>query len=512
METQETRPDSIPKLKDYRPTRFMLPTSHYDAAKADRAVKFIEMLRHTKGKWAGKRFWLLPWQEQIIRDLFGIVKENGKRQFRTAYIEIGKKNGKSELAAAVALYLLYADNEPALLKRSKIMAATKRIVNYSNAGFYQVLSAEVGTKHGLNVSGLVFDEVHAQPTRKLYDVLTQGSGDAREQPLFFLITTAGTDKNSICYELHQKAKDILSGQRVDHTFYPVVYGLEDDEDWHDEKNWYKANPSLGQTIDIERVREHYHEALENPAEEAVFKQLRLNMWVSSTTAFIPEQVFDQGNEPIDLASLRGRECYGGLDLSSTGDITALVLMFPPRTDDEKYICLPFFWVPEDTIPLRVRRASVPYDVWVKQGYMKATEGNVIDYNFIEKFILDLYKIYNIKEIAVDRWNATQLIINLQDDGMTMIPFGQGFKDMSPPTKEFYKLMMEGKIIHGGNPVLRWMALNVVVDRDAADNIKPTKAKSPEKIDGIVAAIMALDRCIRQEHAESVYDSRGLITF
>ncbi|MCH4108360.1 MAG: terminase large subunit [Lachnospiraceae bacterium] len=531
----------MPKLTDYQPTRFMLPTSHYDAAKADRAVKFIEMLRHTKGKWAGKRFWLLPWQEKIIRDLFGIVKPDGNRQFRTAYIEIGKKNGKSELAAAVALYLLYADNEPsaevygaaadrqqasivfdvahqmvnmtpALLKRSKIMAASKRIVNYSNAGFYQVLSAEVGTKHGLNVSGLVLDEVHAQPTRKLYDVLTQGSGDAREQPLYFLITTAGTDKNSICYELHQKAKDILSGQRVDHTFYPVVYGLEEDEDWHDEKNWYKANPSLGQTIDIERVREHYHEAMENPAEEAVFKQLRLNMWVSSTTAFIPEQVFDQGNEPIDLDSLKGRECYGGLDLSSTGDITALVLMFPPRDETEKYICLPFFWVPEDTIPIRVRRASVPYDVWVKQGYMKATEGNVIDYNFIEKFILDLYKIYNIKEIAVDRWNATQLIINLQDDGLTMVPFGQGFKDMSAPTKEFYKLMMEGKIIHGGNPVLRWMALNVVVDRDAADNIKPTKAKSPEKIDGIVASIMALDRCIRQEQAESVYDSRGLITF
>ena len=874
------RPADIPKLKDYQPTRFMLPTSHYDAAKADRAVAFIEMLRHTKGKWAGKRFWLLPWQEQIVRDLFGIVKPDGKRQFRTAYIEIGKKNGKelaldtpiptpdgfrtmgdlqvgdavfdengeichvvaksevddkeqpyrltfrdgtsivagenhlwdveyicgkprhrvmktkeifksqerynkseagkrklqsviripvapalqlpyrhdlpvdpylygywlgngtatkpeitvresdllsmksfipyepgtivrqpgsyritykvlkqilvgsfrdkrippeylcadesqrwallqglmdsdgcvstaksqsifvstvrqlaesvrellwslgiknamtqepstrygvptgetlytirfttfedqpttrlyrktertrdrkgktrsnfhylksiepldhkvkmqciqvdskshcylagtsfvpthnSELAAAVALYLLYADNEPsaevygaaadrqqasivfdvahqmvsmtpALLKRSKIMAATKRIVNYSNAGFFQVLSAEVGTKHGLNVSGLVFDEVHAQPTRKLYDVLTQGSGDAREQPLFFLITTAGTDKNSICYELHQKAKDILAGQRVDHTFYPVVYGLEDGEDWHDEKNWYKANPSLGQTIDINRVREHYHEALENPAEEAVFKQLRLNMWVSSTTAFIPEQVFDKGNQPINLDLLRGRECYGGLDLSSTGDITALVLMFPPRTEDEKYICLPFFWVPEDTIPIRVRRASVPYDTWEKQGYLKATEGNVIDYNFIEKFILDLYQIYNIKEIAVDRWNATQLTINLQDDGMTMVPFGQGFKDMSAPTKEFYKLMMEGKIIHGGNPILKWMALNVVVDRDAADNIKPTKARSPEKIDGIVAAIMALDRCIRQEHSESVYDKRGLVTF
>lgn len=535
----DERPKDYPKLKDYKPSRFMLPTSHYDMKKADRAVKFIEQLRHTKGKWAGKRFWLLPWQEQIVRDIFGIVKPDGNRQFRSAYVEIGKKNGKSELAAAIALWLLYADNEPsaevygaaadrqqasivfdvahqmvnmspALFKRSKIMAATKRIVNFSNAGFYQVLSAEVGTKHGLNVSGLIFDEVHTQPNRNLYDVLTQGSGDAREQPLYFMITTAGQDKNSICFELHQKSKDILSGQKVDPTFYPVVYGLTDEDDWHDEKNWYKANPSLGQTIDIERVREHHQRALENPAEEAMFKQLRLNMWIASTTAFIPEQVFDKGNKPIDLTSLRGRECYGGLDLSSTGDITAFVLMFPPRNDSESYICLPYFWVPEDTIPLRVRRASVPYDVWHKQGFLQATEGNVIDYNFIEKFINELHEIYNIKEIAVDRWNATMLIQNLENDGFTMVPFGQGFKDMSPPTKEFYKLMMEEKIIHGGNPVLKWMAMNVVVDMDAAENIKPTKAKSPEKIDGIVAAIMALDRCIRHENTESVYDNRGLL--
>ena len=278
----------------------MLPTSHYDEKKADRAVAFIENLKHTKGRWDNQPFWLFPWQERIIRDIFGIVDENGHRQFRTAYIEIGKKNGKSELAAAVALYLLYGDNEPsaevygaaadrqqasivfdvakrmvekspALMKRSKITAASKRIVNYSNAGFYQVLSAEVGTKHGLNVSGLVLDEVHAQPNRNLYDVLTKGSGDSREQPLYFLITTAGTDKESICYELHQKALDILDGRRIDHTFYPVFYGLKDDEDWTDEANWYKANPSLGQTITIERVREMFQEAKENPAEENVFK-------------------------------------------------------------------------------------------------------------------------------------------------------------------------------------------------------------------------------------------------
>ena len=539
---KEPRPKGYPKLKNYKPSQFMLPTSHYDKKKADRAVTFIENLCHTKGKWAGTPFWLLPWQEQLIRDIFGIVKPDGNRQFRTAFVEICKKVGKSELAAAVALYLLYADNEPsaevygaaadrqqasivfdvakqmvemspALMKRSKLMGATKRIVNYSNAGYYQVLSAEVGGKHGFSVSGLVFDEIHTQPNRQLYDVLTKGSSDARQNPLHFIITTAGNDRHSIAYELHTKAVDILEGRRVDPTFYPVVYGLKDDEDWEDEANWYKVNPSLGYTVDIERLRDAYGEAKQNPADEVTFKWLRCNMWVSSTVAWIPDAIYMRGNEPIDVDALAGRDCYAGLDLSSTGDITALVLIFPPRNEDEKYVLLPYFWIPEETIPRRVKANSVPYDIWEKQGYIMSTEGNVIHYDFIEKFIMDLSEKYHILEIAVDRWNATQMIQNLEGEGFTIVPFGQGFSSMSAPTKEFYRLLMEGRIIHGGNPVLRWMAGNVVIDTDPAGNIKVTKAKSKEKIDGIVAAIMALDRCIRQEgQSGSVYDERGLLVF
>lgn len=538
---KETRPKDYPKLKNYQPSKFMLPTSHYDKEKADRAVKFIENLCHTKGKWAGKRFWLLPWQEQLIRDIFGIVKPDGYRQFRTAFVEICKKVGKSELAAAIALYLLYADNEPsaevygaaadrqqasivfdvarqmvemspALLKRSKIMGATKRIVNYGNAGYYQVLSAEVGGKHGFSVSGLVFDEIHTQPNRQLYDVLTKGSSDARQNPLHFIITTAGTDRHSIAYELHMKAIDILEGRRVDPTFYPVVYGLKDDEDWEDEANWYKVNPSLGYTVDIERLRDAYREAKQNPADEITFRWLRMNQWVSSTTAWIPDQIYQRGNEEIDLKALEGRECYGGLDLSSTGDITAFVLMFPPRDEEEKYILLPFFWVPEETIPQRVKANSVPYDVWERQGYLMSTEGNVIHYDFIEKFIEELGEKYHILEIAFDRWGATQMVQDLEGMGFTVVPFGQGYSSMSAPTKEFYKILMEGNMVHGGHPVLRWMAGNVVIDTDPAGNIKVTKARSKEKIDGIVAAIMALDRCIRNQGQKqgSVYDERGLL--
>lgn len=539
---KEPRPKGYPKLKNYKPSQFMLPTSRYDKKKADRAVTFIENLCHTKGKWAGTPFWLLPWQEQLIRDIFGIVKPDGNRQFRTAFVEICKKVGKSELAAAVALYLLYADNEPsaevygaaadrqqasivfdvakqmvemspALMKRSKLMGATKRIVNYSNAGYYQVLSAEVGGKHGFSVSGLVFDEIHTQPNRQLYDVLTKGSSDARQNPLHFIITTAGNDRHSIAYELHTKAVDILEGRRVDPTFYPVVYGLKDDEDWEDEENWYKVNPSLGYTVDIERLRDAYREAKQNPADEITFKWLRCNMWVSSTVAWIPDAIYMRGNESIEAASLEGRDCYAGLDLSSTGDITALVLIFPPRDENEKYVLLPYFWIPEETIPRRVKANSVPYDIWEKQGYIMSTEGNVIHYDFIEKFIIYLSEKYHILEIAVDRWNATQMIQNLEGEGFTIVPFGQGFSSMSAPTKEFYRLLMDGRIIHGGNPVLRWMAGNVVIDTDPAGNIKVTKAKSKEKIDGIVAAIMALDRCIRQEgQSGSVYDERGLLVF
>lgn len=459
----------------YKPSAFMLPDSHYDKDKADRAVAFIEHLCHTKGKWAGQPFLLLPWQEQIVRDLFGIVKENGKRQFLTAYIEIPKKNGKSELAAAIALYLLYADNEP---------------------------SAEVyGAACDRNQASIVFDV--ARQMVEMSPALMRRSK----------IRTAGNDKNSICYELHTKALDLMAGRKKDSTFYPVVYGLEHEEDWTDEANWYKANPSLGHTIQIDRVREAYRNAVENPAEENVFKQLRLNIWTSASIRWIPEQVYDKGSLPIDLDSLRGRMCYGGLDLSSTSDITALVLAFPPRSDDEKYILLPFFWLPEDTLELRCRRDHVLYDVWQKQGFIQTTEGNVIHYGFIEKFIERLGETYHIREIAYDRWNATQMVQNLEDMGFTMVPFGQGFKDMSPPSKELFKLLMEGNIIHGGNPVLKWMASNVVMRQDPAGNIKPDKEKSVEKIDGIVASIMALDRCIRNGTGSgSVYDERGVIAF
>ena len=531
----------IRKLKKYKPTKFKAKNSVYDKDSADFAVKFIECLCHTKGKWAGQKFELIDWQEQIIRDLFGILKPNGYRQFNTAYVEIPKKMGKSELAAAIALLLCCGDGEqraevygcaadrnqasivfdvaadmvqlcPDLEKRVQIYKSNKKLVYLPTNSFYQVLSAEAYSKHGLNVHGVVFDELHAQPNRKLYDVMTKGSGDARMQPLYFLITTAGNNTESIGYEIHQKAKDILEGRKIDPTFYPVIYGAEEGDDWTDPKVWKKANPSLGITVGIDKVRDACESAKQNPAEENSFRQLRLNQWVKQSVRWMPMDKWDKCAFAADPSQLEGRVCCGGLDLSSTTDITAFVLVFPPEDEDDKYIVLPYFWIPEENMQIRVNRDRVPYDLWERQGYLQTTEGNVIHYGFIEKFIEQLGERYNIREIAFDRWGAVQMVQNLEGMGFTVVPFGQGFKDMSPPTKELMKLVLEERIAHGGHPVLRWMMDNIFIRTDPAGNIKADKEKSTEKIDGAVATIMALDRAIRcgNDAGGSVYDSRGLI--
>ena len=514
----------------------------FDEAKADYAVQFINCLKHTKGRWIGQPFELLPWQDRIIRDVFGTVKEDGYRQYNTAYVEIPKKNGKSELAAGVALYMTCGDGEwgaevygcasdrqqasivfdvavdmvdqcPALKKRIKPVMSVKRLVYQPTNSFYQVLSAEAYTKHGLNVHAVIFDELHSQPNRELFDVMTKGSGDARTQPLFFLITTAGTDRHSVCFEQHQKAEDILLGRKIDPTFYPVIYGVPDDADWSLEEVWHQANPSLGYTIDIEKVRNAYLSAKDNPAEENIFRQLRLNQWVKQSTRWMQMEKWDACAFPVDERELLDRECSGGLDLSSSIDITAFVLVFPPRDDLEKYVILPYFWIPEENMVQRVRRDHVPYDVWEKQGMLMTTEGNVIHYGFIESYIDSLGKKFHIKEIAFDRWGAVQMVQNLEELGFTVVPFGQGFKDMSPPSKELMKLTLEQKLAHGGHPVLRWMMDNIFVRTDPAGNIKPDKEKSTEKIDGAVAAVMALDRAIRNGGSSgSVYDDRGILVF
>lgn len=507
----------------------------FDEKKADRAVQFIERLKHTKGQYAGHAFKLEIWQKKGVRDLFGTVNKDGTRQYRTSYWEIPRKNGKSELAAAIALYLLLGDGEmgaeiysaaadrdqaaivfnvaaqmvrqsPGLSKRCKVIDSTKRIVVYSTNSFYRVLSAEHATKHGFNTHGVIFDELHAQPNRNLWDVLSTGGG-TRTQPLVFAITTAGFDKHSICWEQHEYARKILDGIIEDPTFYPVIYSADEAEDWKNEKVWKKANPALGTFRDKNEMRSLCKKAQEVPALENTFRRLYLNQWTTQETRWLPMDAWDKSAGEVYEDDLEGEVAYCGLDLAQTTDIAAFVMVFP---DSEKcYDVLPFFWLPEETMRQRAERDHVPYDVWARQGLIRTTPGNVIDYRFVRKDINELADKFRIAEIAFDRWGATEMVQYLDDDGFTVIPFGQGITSMTNPTKELLKLVLAKRVRHGGNAVLRWMCDNLMVKQDEAGNVKPDKARSTEKIDGMVALIMALDRAMRHE-GTSVYEERGMI--
>ena len=515
----------------------------FDKARAQHALEFFpKYLRHTKGRWAGKPFDLLPWQSELISKLFGTLKPDKTRQYNTAYVEIPKKNGKSELAAGIALYLLFADHEPGaeiysaasdrdqasivfnvatqmvrynreLSTRCKIIESTKRIIHNSTQGVYRVVSSEAYSKHGYNVHGVVFDELHAQPTRDLWDVLTKGSGDARTQPLFFAITTAGYDRHSICWEVHDYARQVRDGIINDPSFLPVLYYADEEDDWTDKKVWEKCNPSMMSLyqdgdgiLDAKTIRSACSRAENNPAEENTFRRLRLNQWVKQESRFLPMASWDACGEPFDLEDLRGKQCFAGLDLASSVDIAALVLAFDI---DGLVHLLPFFWVPAENIEKRSKTDKVPYDQWVAEGFLMATPGNVIDYATIRHDINELSKEYEIREVAFDRWGAVEMSQNLTEDGFTMVDFGQGYRSMSPPTKELLKLVLAGTMRHGGQPVLRWMADNVMVTVDPAENVKPDKSKSTERIDGIVASIMAIDRLTRG--SGSVYSERGILT-
>ena len=451
----------------------------------------------------------------------------------------------SELAAAIALYLLFADGEPGaevyscagdinqasivyntartmvelcpdLNRISKILPSTKRLLFQHTNSFYRVLSSDSKTKFGFNVSGLIFDELVVQPTRELFDTMTKYTGDARRQPLYFLITTAGRDRTSICYEMHVKSKAILEGSKVDSSFYPVVYGIGDGEDWNDPEVWRKCNPSLGVTIPFETVQAAYEQAKQNPAEEMHYRQFRLNEWCNADVRWMPMDKWDACGEDSDINALNGRDCYAGLDLSSTTDLTALVLIFPPDNDDDRYTVLPFFWLPENAIDLRTRRDHVPYAVWRKMGVFNTTEGDVVDYDHIVAFIEKLSADFKIREIAYDRWGADKIRRDLEELGderaFVVIPFGQGYGSMAAPTRDLMQLVQEGKLRHGKHPVLDWNMGNVVAETDAHLNVKMSKKKSTEKIDGAIALVMGLARAMLRssESQKSVYEDRGLI--
>jgi len=523
------------KKVDIEKYRLKVPFGKITEEPAEKAVNFVSHLKHTKGRFAGKPFVLAGWQERdIIRPLFGTLGQEGERKYRTAYIEVPKKNGKSEIGAGIALKMLFADKEMGgevyscaadkdqasivfgvaaqmvrqnskLFSRCRIIDSQKRIVVYKTASFYHAVSSDVPTKHGVNPSGVIFDELHAQPNRHLWDIFTTSSG-TRAQPLVVALTTAGYDRNSIGYEIHDYALKVIHGIIKDPTFFAYLCGVPEKEDWTDERLWFAANPALGDFLDAEEMRSFAGRAQQTPALENTFRRFRLNQWVKQEVRWMQMDKWDAAAGEVDARELEGMDCYGALDLSSSIDIAALVFLFP---FGDLFKVLPFFFIPEDSMYLRSKKDRVPYEVWERQGHVIATEGNVIDYKAIYEKIEEFNKKHHIVEIAYDRWGMTQLSQDLAGAGYTMVPFGQGFASMAAPTRELIKLVLEKKIPHGGNPVLRWMADNMAVEQDAAGNQKPSKKGSRERIDGMVALIMALGRAIAHGIRKSVYDTRGI---
>jgi phage terminase large subunit-like protein len=512
---------------------------YFDDAAADRAVGFFhKYLCHIEAPHAGKPFILEPWQRQIVEDVFGWKRIiDNTRKYRVVYLEVPRKNGKSSLGAGLALYLLSADREhgaqivsaaadreqaslvfdtaknmvkwsPKLSRLLECYRKSVVFVEYANS--YKVLSADAASKHGKNLHGILFDELHAQPNRELVDVLKTSTG-TRSQPLEIYMTTAGYDRTSICYEYHDYAKRVMNGLIVDEAFYPVIYAADVKDDWTDPKIWAKANPNLDVSIKLDYLARECEKAKNVPAYENTFRRLHLNQWTEQESRMISMHEWAKNEGTVNPEELEGMDCYGGLDLASTTDIAAFVLVFPVGKDLK---ILPRFYVPREAVARRQKRAElVNWAEWMAQGFLTPTDGDVIDYDFIRADILRLSQIYNIRKIAFDRWNATQLTTQLDGDGLALEPFGQGFRSLSAPTKELLKRITAKQFHHGGHPVLSWMAGNVQAEQDPEGNIKPSKKRSKEKIDGIVASVMGIGMLILDDSSsKSVYEERGLISF
>lgn len=509
---------------------------YFDRKAAQRAISFIERLKHTKGQWAGLRFKLEPWQQFIIWNIFGWKMADGTRRFRYAYVEIARKNGKTALSAGIGLYMLFADGESrpevysaATVKDQaricfsdavEIVKATdlkNYLTPYRNSIVYELkggmmkpLSSDYGTHDGLNPSCGIIDEFHAHKDSGMFDVIKSAFG-ARKQPLMFIITTAGFNKAGACYAYRDNVIKILRGINEDDTLFGIIYTMDSNEEWDNPQMWIKSNPNLGVSLFPNYLEDQVNDAKNRPEAVRNVMTKNVNLWVDAEKTWILDDAWMKCVGTTEIEDLRGCECWGGLDLSNVSDITAFVLIFH---ENDKFQLLPFFWIPEEKMLEKIRKENINYDLWVKAGFVKVTSGNVLDYDFVKADILQIVEIYDLQSSAYDRWNSSQTIIDLQNEGMECNPFGQGYGSMSAPSKEFEKLVLSEKIEHFGNPVLRWMLSSTLIKTDPAGNIKPDKEKSVQKIDGIVASIMALGEWMtaQAEDDNDPYSKRGMLSF
>lgn len=550
-DTEDPKPDEVPfsefniyvDTPEAKALRFQRALDwrkdyYFDLKAAKRASFFFENeLQHVKGDCAGQRFVLQPWQRRAVRRAFGWKRrKDGLRKHRRVWIEVPKGNGKTPLGAGFGLYLFAADKEPGAevicaaadkeqgtiayefarencvrnpkLKKLVGRAYRRSMAILSTLSTFKVVSSEARTKHGTKIHGLILDEVHAIDDREYVETLISGTAK-RPRSLTVMLTTAGYDPLSICHDFHEHAVKVRDGVLDDPELLPIIFAASEKEDWTDENTWKRANPNYDVTIMGNDLAAQCRMAKQMPSYENSFKRLFLNIWTTQDIRWLPMSLWDANQNKIDWTKYKRKVCYGGLDLASNSDVAALALAFPE--EDGGITVFTRYWVPLETALQRQMKQNVPYQDWIKAGHMIGTEGNAIDFDFIRKEINELGNRFAIKELAIDRnFNAFQLSTQLSGDGFVVVPYGQGYFSMTAPSRYLEMLLLKQKLNHNLDPVLRWMASNVAVEQDAAGNIKPSKKKSKEKIDGIVALVMAIGRTIVHNNEKSVYETRGVL--
>lgn len=511
---------------------------HFDDGSALRAIGFIESCcKHVKGKLAGKPLMLDEYERAIVANLFGWLRPDGTRRYREAFIFLPRKNGKSTLCAAIALFVLCCDgeagaecycaaadrdqaaliygiakgmvaNEPEMAKRIDVHATSKTLL--FGDSYIRAISAEANTKHGYNAHLALIDELHAQPSRELVDVLMTSTAN-RRQPLVIHITTSDYDRPSICNQKHDYATKVRAGEIADNSFLPVLYQASAEDDWTSPETWAKANPGLGHSLSLEYMKRECQRAIDEPEYENTFKRLHLNIRTTTDVRWMQMERWDACAGAIAESALMGRRCHAGLDLASRADLASFAMVFAPDDDDPYWRLLVRTWVPRKAAERRTRAENVPYLTWIADGWLLTCDGDRHDYEAIRRQIEADCAKFNIGSIGADRWNLEYMRQLLGDIGAEVFEFGQGYRSMSEPCKEFKSMVDSGSVRHDGSPLLRWCAGNVVIEVDSTENIKPSKKKSTDKIDPIVATIMAIGRARSEMVSESVYDTRGILT-
>jgi phage terminase large subunit-like protein len=517
------------------------------SGRAKKICQFVSRLKIWEGDFAGENFKINPYQEAIIKRIYGPNNSDGSRLTRIVNIWIPRGNAKTTLVAALGLahfmgpeaeaggqvIMAAADrgnagiafnhgyqmvnSDKVLSDRVNPIVSQKEMHHLKTKSLFKAISTESYSKHGLNVSFFLADEIHAWPpteARKLWKVITDSMGK-RNNPLSIVISTAGEGMGGLAREMWDYSHQVVKGEIVDPTFAPIIFEAKEDCDWKDEKNWYEANPVLTSNFGgslLKELRNKVNRVQYFPAEVVDFKRFHLNLWVDgSSTPWIEMETYDACEERLSFEELKGKDCYVGVDLSSVEDLTAVVAVFSDEDEDERgFDVLPMFFLPEESLLKKADRDKASYVKWVEEGYLKVTPGNRIDQNFIHNYCMELTKLYNVKEFAVDRWNATAFVTNLQDANQEVVEFGQGFVSMAGPVKEIKSTILSGKFRHGNNPVLRMCFTNVVTEKDSAENEKFTKAKARGRIDGCVGAAMGIGRILSAEQeALNVY--RGIFS-